>query len=456
MTRAANLLQAKAIDAARPKPTDYYLRDGAGLFVRVYPSGQKRFTYRFDVGGRARRIEHPRPYGKGTGTVTLAEARQWRNEMDELRRQGIDPVAAELAKRGQLRRAVAASVEANRRDALPADVDYPAGSFGAIAREYYTRVIQRRHRRPAAFLAVLNRALLPGLGARPIGSLRLGDVQAVLNPIVDRGTNVAANRALLTAKQVFKYAHVQGHIESNPIAGITRRDVGGPEGQRERNLSFEEIATFWRVLTGGATVRRTVREFARKDGRKIKGYAREGVNLGWQSRACLQLLLLCGQRAGETLAARWGDFDLDAGIWRIPPANTKSGRAHVVHLPSLAVEVLKALPGEKESAGFVFAAAGTETPAAIDRHVVTRALDRLIDSGALGLEPFTPHDLRRTVRSRLSDLGVLPHVAEKVLAHKLQGVWAVYDRAEYLPERAAAMAAWDAKLRELLNEGRDV
>ncbi len=78
------------------------------------------------------------------------------------------------------------------------------------------------------------------------------------------------------------------------------------------------------------------------------------------------------------------------------------------------------------------------------------ALDRLLASGALPLAHFTPHDLRRTVRSRLSDLGVLPHVAEKILAHRLGGVLQVYDRAEYLPERAAAMAAWDAKLRELI------
>jgi integrase len=450
MTRAANLLQVRSIECARPKGVDYYLRDGAGLFVRVYPSGRKTFAYRFDAGGRARRIEHPSPFGKGPGTLTLNEARAWRAELDALRRQGVDPVAHELAKRGQLRRAVAASVQANSRAVVPADVDYPPGSFGAIAREYFARVIARRHRRPESFLAVLNRALLPGLGARPIDALRLGDVQAVLNPIVDAGTPVAANRALLTAKQVFKYAHVQGHIESNPIAGITRRDVGGAEAQRERNLSWDEIRTLWRVLTGAAPVRRTVREFTRRDGRPVKGYAREGVHLGWQARACLQMLLLCGQRAGETLAARWGDVDLAGGLWRIPPANAKSGRAHLVHLPALAVELLRSLPGKKPAEGFIFAAEGTATPAPIDRHVVTRALDRLLSSGALALEPFTPHDLRRTVRSRLSDLGVLPHVAEKVLAHKLQGVWAVYDRAEYLPERAAAMAAWDAKLRELI------
>jgi len=129
------------------------------------------------------------------------------------------------------------------------------------------------------------------------------------------------------------------------------------------------------------------------------------------------------------------------------------GRPHLVHLPSLAIELLRALPGEHRAQDFVFASADSATPAPIERRTVTRALDRMLKSGALRMPHFTPHDLRRTVRSRLSDLGVLPHVAEKILAHRLGGVLQIYDRAEYLPERAAAMAAWGRKVRELIGAG---
>ncbi len=48
---------------------------------------------------------------------------------------------------------------------------------------------------------------------------------------------------------------------------------------------------------------------------------------------------------------------------------------------------------------------------------------------------YTPHDLRRTMATRLSDLGVMPHVIEKMLNHQMEGVMAVYNRAEYLEER---------------------
>lgn len=62
---------------------------------------------------------------------------------------------------------------------------------------------------------------------------------------------------------------------------------------------------------------------------------------------------------------------------------------------------------------------------------------------------FRPHDLRRTFATRLSDLGVAPHIIEKLLGHKMQGVMAVYNRAEYWPERVAAQRLWDRKLIRL-------
>jgi len=54
------------------------------------------------------------------------------------------------------------------------------------------------------------------------------------------------------------------------------------------------------------------------------------------------------------------------------------------------------------------------------------------------------------MRTKMGDLGVMPHVAEKCLHHKLEGVLAVYDHGEYLPEREAAWKLWYAYLRRLL------
>jgi integrase len=420
-TRAATVRQ---LEAAKPRASDYLVRCDRGLFLRVYPSGRKTFVYRFEADGRTRKVEHERPFGQGPDRMTLEQARQWAAEQRALRLAGRDPVQA------------AAGLRTLRRVRLAADGSYPAGTFGAVAEEFFARVISRDYRRPADARRILDADLLPKLGRRPIAQLRLAEVQQVLNAIVDRGSPVAANRALLVAKKVFRYARSQGLLEVNPLGDISRRDVGGKEGERDRALSFDEIVLFWRVVA-----------------------AHKG--LSWQVRGCLQLLLLTGARIGETLAATWGDIDLAAGTWSLPATTTKSGRPHLVHLPSLALEVLQAIrdrdghEGARKPAEPIFCADG-ETLEPIQRRSVTRALDRLLTPpdkttpAALPLAAFRPHDLRRTFRSRLADLGVLPHVAEKLIAHRLGGVLQVYDRAEYLPERAAAMAAWDAKLRELI------
>jgi len=65
---------------------------------------------------------------------------------------------------------------------------------------------------------------------------------------------------------------------------------------------------------------------------------------------------------------------------------------------------------------------------------------------------FRPHDLRRTCATRLNTLGVLPHIAEKILNHTMQGVMAVYNRAEYEAERIEAMQRWADELDRVLGQ----
>jgi integrase len=62
---------------------------------------------------------------------------------------------------------------------------------------------------------------------------------------------------------------------------------------------------------------------------------------------------------------------------------------------------------------------------------------------------FTPHDLRRSMATQLAERGVQPHIIEKMLNHRMEGVWAVYNRYEYLPERQAAWRMWGATLAGL-------
>jgi integrase len=65
-------------------------------------------------------------------------------------------------------------------------------------------------------------------------------------------------------------------------------------------------------------------------------------------------------------------------------------------------------------------------------------------------ENFTPHDLRRSCRTRLAEIGVSDVVAERVLGHKLQGVLGIYNRHPYDAEKREALELWERRLREIL------
>jgi integrase len=62
-----------------------------------------------------------------------------------------------------------------------------------------------------------------------------------------------------------------------------------------------------------------------------------------------------------------------------------------------------------------------------------------------GITDWAVHDIRRTVATRMADLGVAPHVVEAVLNHHSghrAGIAGVYNRSSYEREVRAALALW--------------
>ncbi|HTE41310.1 MAG TPA: hypothetical protein VK629_10780, partial [Steroidobacteraceae bacterium] len=85
-----------------------------------------------------------------------------------------------------------------------------------------------------------------------------------------------------------------------------------------------------------------------------------------------------------------------------------------------------------------------------DPKLITRSVARCLESFAENdIEPFTPHDLRRTVRTGLAKLKVEPHIAERVLNHVQERIAGTYDVHDYADEKRAALEKWAAHLRTL-------
>jgi len=60
-----------------------------------------------------------------------------------------------------------------------------------------------------------------------------------------------------------------------------------------------------------------------------------------QTKYAAKLLLLTFVRKCELIEAKQAEFDVDAGIWRIPAERMKAGQEHIVPLSTQAVECLR-------------------------------------------------------------------------------------------------------------------
>ncbi|HZO22285.1 MAG TPA: tyrosine-type recombinase/integrase [Steroidobacteraceae bacterium] len=276
-------------------------------------------------------------------------------------------------------------------------------TLGELLEDWYTEVITEGYRRPHHVRGYIDR-LDSSLKSTKLRDLERLEVRRVARRYAEDKGPVAARRLLSILKTALRFAVDAGYIDVSPIDRLNADLVAPAEATRERVLNDAEIRALWVAES--------------------------------QHTALLRFLLLTGQRIGETQLATWDDIAGER--WSISAAHTKNGRAHWVALSSQARAILDSLSRERR---LIFGSATTTGVQAWLRRWCERE----------GIEPaFRPHDLRRTCATRLNELGVLPHVVEKILNHTMQGVMAVYNRAEYEAERVEAMRKWADELARIL------
>jgi integrase len=258
------------------------------------------------------------------------------------------------------------------------------------------------------------------LHSLPLMKVARVDVASALGRISKEHGPIAANRSRAYLSTLYGWAIAEGLADTNPIVGTNTAE----EVSRDRVLSDDELRLVW-------------------------SYAGDG-----DYGPIVRLLILLGQRRGEVSAMRWSEIDLDKRLWRIGAERTKNGRAHDVPLPDAAIALLTA-HGRRDGRDLVFGS--LEGP--FQGHGFAKsALDgRIRDATRENLKPWRIHDLRRTVATRMADIGVLPHVVEAVLNHisgYKAGVAGVYNRASYAAEKRQALDFWASHVLALA-EGRE-
>lgn len=374
-----------------------------------------------EVRGNARiwilRIQHA---GKRTRltlgrlpSMSLADAREEARRLHAGSKQGIDPRRARTVSRVPTGRTAGASAK---------------HTVGHLAAEFLERYIRPNRKRPDVAEADLKRDILRAWSERDARSITPREVVDFLDEIVDRGAPVQANRTARILDQLFRFGVQRRLVESSPVMLLT--PPGGKEKARKRILSDEELRAF--LTNSGACTR-----------------GREKL---WR---IIMVLLLTGARRGELAHARWDEIDWKAKTWTIPDEHHKEDEGYICPLTDQALEQFRALQALGSKRRSIWVCPAFHAPGrAADPMQLSRRVSRCLPLfKKQSIEPFTLHDLRRTVRTGLARLGVLPHIAERVLSHRQPGVVGVYDRYQYLDEKRAALEKWAAHVEALKTKG---
>ncbi len=264
----------------------------------------------------------------------------------------------------------------------------------------------------ARITASLEADIFPELGARPLASIKPGEVMGAIKKIEARGAGDQAGRVLQRVKSVYRWAVTHERIDSNPMLDLVLSEILKPREVNHR----------------AAMPDRELPEFLKK----LDAYEGDPHTVN-----ALRLLMLTATRPGEVRGARWAEFDLDAALWVIPAERMKMRNEHRVPLSLQAVELLRTMQTLTGGRELVFPSPFYPSKP-LSENTFNSALARM---GYKNLA--TAHGFRALFSTVANECGWNPDVIERQLAHKEQNsVRAAYHRSTYLADRVKLMQWW--------------
>jgi integrase len=414
---ASDTLTARGVAAIRPAATETIHWDGKlkGFGLRVLPTGAKSWIILYRVPTR----RWARKMTIGTyPKLSLGKARKRAKGELSTAALGHDPAVAKQETRESVRHTAGALFKAY---AEQADVRHEAGEFRSWPD------VKRS----------LERDVLSEWATRPVAEIRRRDVMEVVTRKAKAGPT-AANRLQAHISMLFAYGVEADWLPANPAAGLRKRR----EQPRDRVLSTDELRDLWRYLDADTPI---ALSRGKTPDTRIEMPAETGETL----RHVFKLLLVAGQRLGETSRMKWADVDLDAKRWTIPATETKNRTVHQVPLSEPAVELLQARSETAHPLGtYVFpSSAKSDASAWVWTKRTAAAL-----ATATGIA-FTAHDLRRTVATMMGELGIEADTIGLVLNHRKPGVTTRhYDHSTRETAKRAALDRWAQRLAQIVTE----
>ncbi|EFA6513743.1 tyrosine-type recombinase/integrase, partial [Escherichia coli] len=377
-------LNARQVDAAKPREKAYKLADGAGLYLEVVPSGSRYWRMKYRFNGKEKRMA----FGVYPA-VSLAQARALRDDAKKKLAEGIDP---SLAK---------------KEEKLVRDVQLN-NTFQAVALEWHgTKVSRWSEGYASDIIEAFNKDIFPYIGQQPVNEIKPLVLLNVLRRIESRGATEKAKKVRQRCSEVFRYAIVTGRAEYNPAADLTSA-MSGHESKHYPFLTVEELPDFFKALAG---------------------YTGSPLVV-----LAARLLILTGVRTGELRGAFWSEFDLEKAVWEIPAERMKMKRPHLVPLSTQALEIVQQLKVMSGQYPLVFP--GRNDPRkTMSEASINQVFKRIGYTGRV-----TGHGFRHTMSTILHEEGFNTAWIETQLAHvDKNAIRGTYNHALYLEGRREMM-----------------
>lgn len=377
-------LNARQVDAAKPKEKAYKLADGAGLYLEVVPSGSRYWRMKYRFNGKEKRMA----FGVYPA-VSLAQARALRDEAKKKLAEGIDPSFAK------------------KEEKLVRDVRLH-NTFQAVALEWHgTKVSRWSEGYASDIIEAFNKDIFPYIGQQPVNEIKPLVLLNVLRRMESRGATEKAKKIRQRCSEVFRYAIVTGRAEYNPAADLTSA-MSGHESKHYPFLTVEELPDFFKALSG---------------------YTGSPLIV-----LAARLLILTGVRTGELRGAFWSEFDLEKAVWEIPAERMKMKRPHLVLLSTQALEIVQQLKVMSGQYPLVFP--GRNDPRkTMSEASINQVFKRIGYTGKV-----TGHGFRHTMSTILHEEGFNTAWIETQLAHvDKNAIRGTYNHALYLEGRKEMM-----------------
>ena len=391
----AKIRKAKALES------DYKLFDGGGLFILIKKNGAKSWRLKYRFNNREKTLS--------IGTypdVSLAEARKHRTQAKTLLSNGLDPSQQKQLEKLQAQR----------------DSD---NTFKNVTLEWLTKQTHLSEGYQTKILKIFDLHMFKDLGHLSITKITAPILLVTLRKIENANKLETAHKAKMLTGQIFRYAVSTGICENDPtysLKGVLRkREV-------EHRAAVTDPTQLGQIL------------------RAFYGYQGQV-----QVQAGLKLAPMLLLRPGELRRGEWSEINFEKETWEIPAEKMKMRQAHIVPLPSQAVEILKELQQWTGQWQYIFPSGRTPRKPMSDNGLLA-AIRRM----GIAKTELTIHGFRATARTLLDEeLGFPVDHIEHQLAHSVKDpTGRAYNRTSHMEGRRKMLQAWADYLDSLRLENK--